>query len=85
MNTLFGLDDAEEKNLNRTQWTPNLDSPKNSLNCACIVLENMSIKSRVIVSAAINTETPEPEFEFVCSYMNRRSYCTAAYCNVSDF
>ena len=58
MNTLFGLDDAEEKNLNRTQWTPNLDSPKNSLNCAYIVLENMSIKSRVIVSAAINTETP---------------------------
>ena len=75
----------KKKNLNRTLWTLNLDSPKNSLNCACIVLENMSIKSRVIVSAAINTETPEPEFEFVCSYMNRRSYCTAAYCNVSDF
>ena len=57
----------KKKNLNRTQWTLNLDSPKNSLNCACIVLENMSIKSRVIVSAAINTETPEAEFEFVCS------------------
>ena len=67
MNTLFRLDDAEEKNLNRPLSTLNLDSPKNSLNCACIVLENMSIKSRVIVSAAINTETLAAEFKFVCS------------------
>ena len=28
MNTLFRLDDAVEKNLNRTLWTLNLDSPK---------------------------------------------------------